>query len=1217
MPVVPPAKLAQLQSNVHSIRNVCVLAHVDHGKTTLSDALLATNGIISSKLAGKVRYLDSREDEQERGITMESSGISLYYQLQKKAADSSSSDAGLTASEYLVNLIDSPGHVDFASEVASAARLSDGALVLVDVVEGVCTQTVSVLRQAWIENVQPILFLNKMDRLIVEWKMTPSEAYVHMQQLIEQVNAVLAGFWEGDRLAEDSRKLEEAKERWREAHSEDVAMTEWYLEEKDDSHIYFAPEQGNVLFGSAVDGWAFRINHFAHMFAERLGIPSPAKLQQLMWGSYFLDPKNKQRVLTHKQFAKLYGPGKAATALPLFVQLCLLPVWQVYESVVLEHSQDKIEKVIAALELKVLPRDRRSKDHRVLLTAIMQGWLPLAQACMVAIVEQLPSPAAAQPLRLPPLVQGKTQSLADRKKTEPKNDVERALYSCTAGTSSVPAPLVAYVSKVISVPRESLPEFSSERSQSNRAAMTAEEMRARGRVAVRQELALSRDSAAGTPLSVASVASSSGAATPLSATPAQDALVDSLASAMRERLAVDSADAAAAAAEPADDSSSSGLSSDPDSTAEEILIGFGRIYSGVVRVGDQIWAMQPKFSAKDANSQSYCKQITVRALYMMMGREFVSLAEVPAGNVFGIRGISGAILKSGTLASDAQACPNLAAMHSETYPIVRVALEAVNPQDMAKLVRGLELLNQADPCVQVISQATGERVLVTAGELHLERCMKDLRERFAKCEIHVSEPIVPFREGIARQAAQPGVVLGEIGSNGQLLAIIPKSVQGGAEAAEPSESRAKPDDGTPRGEVCVTTANGLVTITLQVEPLPEKATRLLLRHEDDIRRVARLSSSQRRSRLNAAAEALANADDGAAPLAAANEASDNDDDGSAAEARPAKPSRTSELGPWLQSRLRSTFRKAKGWEPQRVEFVTDNGLCSFGPRKAGPNMLIYSRDVLEQSSRPGTSWFRRHTHDMSLSSTAATPMLSDDEESDDEDAEAAVAPASATTRTAYTIRDFEESVNAGFQLATQSGPLCFEPLVGVAVTIKDFVSNLSSGDSAGSSSASGLSGQIISAVRDAIKSGFLQWSPRLYLAMYTCDIQATSEVLGKVYGVINRRRGRVLSEEMREGTPYFSIKSAIPIVESFGFADEIRKRTSGAAIPLLIYRGFESLDMDPFWVPTTEEELEDLGEKADRDNVAKRYMDKVRKRKGLFVERKIIEHAEKQRTLKK
>ncbi|KAJ1933638.1 Cytoplasmic GTPase/eEF2-like protein (ribosomal biogenesis), partial [Linderina pennispora] len=276
-------------------------------------------------------------------------------------------------------------------------RLSDGALVLVDVVEGVCTQTVSVLRQAWVENVHPVLFLNKIDRLIVEWQMTPAEAYVHMQQLIEQVNAVLAGFWEGDRLAEDSRKLEEAKEKWRETHGDDAPMTDWYLEEKDDSHIYFSPEQGNVLFGSAIDGWAFRVNHFAQIFATKLGIPSAAKLQPLMWGDFFIDPKNRRRVLTHKQFSKLYGPGKAAAATPLFVQLCLTPIWQVYESAVMEPNQEKIDKVIGALDVKVLPRDRRSKDRRVLLTAIMQGWLPLAQACMVAIVEQLPSPASAQP----------------------------------------------------------------------------------------------------------------------------------------------------------------------------------------------------------------------------------------------------------------------------------------------------------------------------------------------------------------------------------------------------------------------------------------------------------------------------------------------------------------------------------------------------------------------------------------------------------------------------------------------------------------------------------------------------------------------------------------------------------------------------------------------------------------------------------------------------
>ncbi|KAJ2426795.1 Cytoplasmic GTPase/eEF2-like protein (ribosomal biogenesis) [Coemansia sp. RSA 2524] len=1169
MPIVPPSKLAQLQCNTRNIRNVCVLAHVDHGKTTLSDALLATNGIISSKLAGKIRYLDSREDEQQRGITMESSGISLYHKQTENDT------------EYLINLIDSPGHVDFSSEVASAARLSDGALVLVDVLEGVCTQTVSVLHQAWVENVRPVLFLNKLDRMIVEWRMTPSEAYTHMQQLIEQVNAVLAGFWEGDRLAEDSRMLDEAKERWRETHG-DAPMSEWYLEEKDDSHIYFSPEQGNVLFGSAIDGWAFRVNHFAQIFAEKLGIPSPSKLQALMWGDYYIDPKNKHRVLNGKQLAKLYGAARVATSVPLFVQLCLNPVWQVYENAVINVDQEKIDKVIGALNVKVHPRDRRSKDSRVVLTAIMQGWLSLAQACMSAIVEQLPSPVDAQPLRLPPLVHKSPKSAAESR-PPPKNDVEKALYECASGSSDAPVPLVAYIGKVVSVPRASLPDFSSGKVQADRVTMSAEEMRAKGRDAVRRELALSRDTPVGTPLSVLSPSDtasplSSGISTPLHVEAAPEASVDSLAEAVDKQLVLKESE-----------------------SEDEILIGFGRLYSGTISVGDTLWAMQPKYNAKDAKTLPFLKQTTVQSLYMMMGREFVQLQSVPAGNVFGIRGIAGAILKSGTLASDAQICPNLAAIHTETFPIVRVAIEPINPQDMDKLARGLELLNQADACVQVVSQTTGEHVLVTAGELHLERCLKDLRERFAQCEIHVSEPIVPFREGIVRQSAQPGVVLGEVGSSGRLLAIISKA---SGKSVDADDSRAKPED-LPRGEIHTATANGQVTLSILVEPLPEKTIKFMTRHARDIKRVVNLASSQRRHRLNAAAEALDEMD-----VIAGSVDVDSDD-----EAKTTKPSRLSELGPWLSTRMQETFNKAKGWEPLRVERIMNDGLRVLGPRQVGPNMLIYSTQVLEQSGRTSSSWYKQREHNGRGASSAATPYLSGDE-SDSEDT-----PTLESVRTAHTARDFEESINTGFQLAMQSGPLCFEPVVGVAVTIKNIVFNpeasTSSDATRSASSASSLSGQVITAVRDAIWTGLLHWSPRLHLAMYTCDIQATSEVLGKVYGVINRRHGRILSEEMREGTPYFIIKASIPIVESFGFADEIRKRSSGAAVPLLIFRGFESLNVDPFWVPTTEEELEDLGEKADKDNVAKKYMDGVRKRKGLFVERKIVEHAEKQRTLKK
>lgn len=216
---------------------------------------------------------------------------------------------------------------------------------------------------------------------------------------------------------------------------------------------------------------------------------------------------------------------------------------------------------------------------------------------------------------------------------------------------------------------------------------------------------------------------------------------------------------------------------------------------------------------------------------------------------------------------------------------------------------------------------------------------------------------------------------------------------------------------------------------------------------------------------------------------------------------------------------------------------------------------------------------------------------------------------------------FEDSIMTAFQLATASGPLCAEPMEGVAVFLESVtfpeIQDPNGLQEALPGLVSRLSGQIMNSMRENIRSSFLDWSPRLLLAMYSCDIQAPAEVLGKVYSVIAQRRGRIVSEEMKEGTPFFSVLAKLPVAESFGFAEDVRKRSSGAASPQLIFAGFEMLDEDPFWVPSTEEELEDLGDIAERENIAKRYMDAIRRRKGLFIEEKLVKNAEKQRTLKK
>uniref|UniRef100_A0AAR2JCJ4 Elongation factor-like 1 n=1 Tax=Pygocentrus nattereri TaxID=42514 RepID=A0AAR2JCJ4_PYGNA len=1037
-------KLIRLQRKTSSIRNICILAHVDHGE-----------------------------------------------------------------SEYLINLIDSPGHVDFSSEVSTAVRLCDGAIVVVDAVEGVCPQTQAVLRQAWLENIRPVLVINKIDRLIIELKLSPQEAYTHLQKILEQVNAVTGTLFTSKVLEERAVKEVEVQEALSEPSSGELVY-DWSagLEETDDSHLYFSPDQGNVVFASAIDSWGFSIHQFAQIYCQKMGVRSEV-LQKTLWGDFYLNAKAK----------KIMKGAQSKGKKPLFVQLVLDNIWSLYDAVVTRRDKEKVEKIVASLGLTVMARDLRHSDPKVLLSAICSQWLPVSQAVLSMVCEKLPSPSEIGAERVERLMSVGTRRFDSL--PEKTQELKQVFLDCT---SEETAPVIVFVSKMFAVDSKALP-------QNRQRPLTQEE------ITQRRDLARQRHAE--------KQAASQSAENPESAN---------------------------AGGTPA-------VTSANKEEEKEHFIAFARVYSGVVRRGQRVFVLGPKYdpalslrtlpdgcsAADPLPSVPHLACCTLEHLYMLMGRELEELEEVPAGNVLGIGGMEEFILKSATI-STSPACPPFTPLNFEATPIVRVAIEPKHPSEMPKLVRGMRLLNQADPCAEVLIQETGEHVLVTAGEVHLQRCLDDLRERFAKIGISASKPIIPFRETVIRPP-KVDMVNEEMGRQ-QKVAVIHQA----------KDEQSKYPEGVhvdSTGLVTLTTPNKMATVGIRAVPLPEEVTRLLEGNSELIRTMEQFSLFAREGKTLEISQ------------------------------------KTLEEIQGFKSKLEGLLQGHK-WR-NAVERI-----WAFGPRRCGPNILLNS-----------VEGYRR-------------PSVWQCVEREKEKSEAVM------------LRDFDNSIVSGFQLATLSGPMCEEPLMGVCFSVESweikFSSQLTQQDSVEEDSVSqqaleadnnasvkgcneikgGLknvgdttdcygpfSGQLIAAMKEACRYAFQAKPQRLMAAMYTCEIMATADVLGRVYGVLSKREGRVLNEEMKEGTDMFIIRAVLPVAESFGFADEMRKRTSGLASPQLVFSHWEVISSDPFWVPTTEEEYLHFGEKADSANQALKYMNAVRKRKGLYVEEKIVEHAEKQRTLSK
>merc|ERR1712137_1060660 len=296
---------------------------------------------------------------------------------------------GKGAQPYLINLIDSPGHVDFSSEVTAALRITDGSLVVIDCVEGCAVQTETVLRQSLAERVKPCLFVNKVDRCILELQMEPEDMYQRFRKAIEDVNVIVATY--NDALMGD---------------------------------VQVSPEKGTVAFGSGLYGWGFNVERFAKIYAVKMGVDKE-KMMKRLWGDSFFNAKKKVWTNT------MQPEGCDKPLERAFCQFIMGPINQLMTAI-MQDKKEKYEKMMTTLGI-VLKGDEKQLTGKPLMKRTMQIWINAADTLLSMIVSKLPSPVVAQKYRVENLYEGPMDDTA-----------ANAMRACDPA-----GPLMMYVSKMV------------------------------------------------------------------------------------------------------------------------------------------------------------------------------------------------------------------------------------------------------------------------------------------------------------------------------------------------------------------------------------------------------------------------------------------------------------------------------------------------------------------------------------------------------------------------------------------------------------------------------------------------------------------------------------------------------------------------------------------------------------------------------------------------
>ncbi|CAI6090378.1 unnamed protein product [Clonostachys chloroleuca] len=335
--------MTDLMNLPEQIRNIAFAGHLHHGKTAFVDMLVLETHAISEKLDRRVgknrdeqlRYTDIHITERERGLSVKAAPMSLVLQSSR-------------GKSHLVNFIDTPGHVNFVDEVAASFRLVDGVCLVVDVVEGVQVNTEQIIKHAVLEDIPLTLIINKMDRLILELKLPPKDAYFKLKHVVEEVNSVIAA----------AAPLSAASKR-------------------------ISPEKGNVLFACTDMGWCFTLQTFAKMYTDSYGDIDPEEFAKRLWGDVYFNPKKRN-------FTRKPVEDRSARS---FVHFVLEPIYKIFTHSISDSPED-LRPVLASLGIELKPSQYKA-DAKVILKLVCEQFFGSSTAFVDMIVRHIPSPVEA------------------------------------------------------------------------------------------------------------------------------------------------------------------------------------------------------------------------------------------------------------------------------------------------------------------------------------------------------------------------------------------------------------------------------------------------------------------------------------------------------------------------------------------------------------------------------------------------------------------------------------------------------------------------------------------------------------------------------------------------------------------------------------------------------------------------------------------------------